>query len=88
MNKVCIRDPQKVRRQDVGRKTWSFHVDEPQRRMRIFWGITLRGGEDSSAWRCYRLLMWNNHMASPAPSPAPESSPPNAHLIHLRALSL
>ncbi len=26
-------------------------------------------------------------MASPAPSPAPESSPPNAHLIHLRALS-
>ncbi len=32
--------------------------------------------------------MWNNHMASPAPSPAPESSPPNAQLIALRALSL
>ena len=85
MNKECIRDPQKVRRQGAGRKLWSFHTDEPQRRMRTFWGITLRGGEESGAWRCYRLLKWNDHMASPAPSPAPDSSPPNVPFIHLRA---
>ena len=83
MNKLCIRDPQKARRQGAERKAWLFHIDEPQRRMRAFWGIALRGGEESGAWRCYRLLMWNNHMASPAPSPAPASSPPNVQLLHL-----
>lgn len=83
MNMLCIRDSQKTRRQGAGRKVWSFHVDEPQRRMRAFWEITLRGEEESGAWRCYRLLMWNNHMASPAPSPAPDSSSPNVQLIHL-----
>jgi hypothetical protein len=82
MNKLCIRDPQKVRRQGASRKAWSFHADEPQRCIRIFWGITLRGGEDLDAWCCCRLLMWNNHMALPASSPAPKSSPPNAQLIH------
>ena len=59
MDKCYTRYPQKARRQGAARKAWLFHADEPQRRLRAFWGITLRGGEDSGAWRCCRLLVWN-----------------------------
>jgi len=48
--KCYTRYPQKAHRQGAGRKAWLFHADEPQRRMRTFWGITLRGGEDSGPW--------------------------------------
>ncbi len=82
MNKLCIRDPQKVRMQRCGSSAWNDHAFLDAPCLRTFWGITLRGGEDLDAWRCCRLLMWNNHMALPASSPAPKSSPPNAQLIH------
>jgi len=82
MDKCYTRYPQKARRQGAARKAWLFHADEPQRCMRAFWGITLRGGENSGAGLGAGDAVWLFHTGSLQQRHAPEFSPPRVTFIH------